>query len=302
MTVVDRAPTFMSHSTAHVTATTDLGPRLRRLHFHVPDLAGLGLPGDPDEAVGIYFPAPGETTTPDMECRDGIWGYHDPESAPEARNYSVRAVDHATGSMTVDFVIHSHGPATAWAQRAEPGHQVVMAHARGWYRVVPAHWRLLAADLAGLPALARILHEDNGTTPTTVVVELPDAADLDYLDDVDHDADVVAVIGSGNGIGPSVLAASMRQLPVPAGAGYCWFAGEAAQSRAVRTWLRREHQWGREQYDIIGYWRSDGEEWSRRYATYGDELFAIYQRAIADGKGEKAAAEEFDEALEQRGL
>ncbi len=132
----------MTHSAARVTTSTDLTPRLRRVQFHVPDLARLALPGDPDEAVGIYFPLPGETATPEMECRNGVWGYHDPESAPEARNYSVRAIDHATGTMTVDFVVHSHGPATAWAQRAEPGHQVVMAHARGWYRPPPTRYRL----------------------------------------------------------------------------------------------------------------------------------------------------------------
>ncbi|MCF3939595.1 siderophore-interacting protein [Gordonia tangerina] len=292
----------MTHSTARVTATTDLTLRLRRVQFHVPDLARLALPGDPDEAVGIYFPLPGETATPEMECRNGVWGYHDPESAPEARNYSVRAIDHATGTMTVDFVVHSHGPATAWAQRAELGHQVVMAHARGWYRPPPTQWRLLAADLAGLPALARILQEDNGTTSTIAVVEVPAAIELDYLDDVAHDADIVLVPGSGNGIGPSVLAETMRHLTLPAGPGYCWFAGEAAESRAVRKWLRNEHHWRRESYDTIGYWRSDGEEWSRRYAAYGDELFDVYQGAIAAGKGEKAAAEEFDEALERRGL
>lgn len=297
----DRAP--QTHSTAHVTEVTDLTQRLRRLQFHVPDLACLALPGDPDEAVGIYFPATHETSTPEMECRDGVWGYHDPASAPEARNYSVRAVDHSTGSMTVDFVVHSHGPATAWAQRAEPGHRVVMAHARGWFGPPPpSGWRLLAADLAGLPALARILHEDKRRTPTIAVIEVPAADDLDYLDDIDHHADVVPVIGSGNGIGPSVLADSVRHSSLPAGPGYCWFAGEAAQSRAVRKWLRHEHRWGREHYDIIGYWRSDGEEWSRRYAAHGDELFTVYRRALADGKGEKAAAEEFDEALERRGL
>ena len=60
--------------------------------------------------------------------------------------------------------------------------------------------------------------------------------------------------------------------------------------------------WGRDRYDVIGYWRRDGERWSQAYAEHSAELFAVYQQALAAGKSEKQAAEEFDEALERAGL
>ncbi|MYR08275.1 SIP domain-containing protein [Gordonia sp. SID5947] len=293
----------MGFSFAHVTDAADLNPRLRRIRFEVPDLGQLGLPGLADDAVGIYFPREGETSPPPMQLRDGVWAYHDVAPIPEARNYSVRAVDAETRSMTVDFVVHSHGPATRWAQQAEPGHQVAMSHARGWYRPPPSSaWQLFASDLAGLPALARILEEHQGTATMIAVVEVVADDDLEYLAGGSAHAQIVPLVGSGNGVGPSVLGDTIRRLDLPPGAGYCWFAGEAAQSRVARKYLRQERRWPRENYDIIGYWRAEGERWARRYAEHGEQFFAIYQRAIAQGKGEKAAAEEFDEALERAGL
>lgn len=286
----------MGSSLARVTDTTDLNPRLRRITFTVDDLPGLGLPGLADDAVGIYFPAATTEST-----------------APEGRNYSVRAVDHASSTMTVDFVVHSHGVATQWAQRARPGDEVTLDHARGWYRPEPTtDWQLLVADLAGLPALARILDELPTGTAAIVVVEVLDVEDLEYLAPhvrADPDSstapgavEIIPIIARGNGFRESRLTETVGALTHPDGRGYCWYAAEATPSRAIRKHLRTKYGWDRGQYDIIGYWRRDGEEWSRRFERHGEELYAIYQQAIAAGKGEKVAAEEFDDALERMGL
>jgi NADPH-dependent ferric siderophore reductase len=292
----------MSFSFAQVTAATDVGPRLRRVRFEVPDLRRLELPDLPDEVVGIYFPAPGRSAPPAMTQVDGVWAFHEVEPAPEGRTLTVREVDHVAGTMAVDFVVHGHGPATEWAQAAQPGDQVTMAYARGWYRPDPdADWHLLVADLSGLPALARILGSHPRPESVTAVVEVADDDDLEYVG-FPRQTRVIPLVGSGNGLSPSALGDAVAGLDVPAGRGYCWFAGEAAQSRAVRKHLRNVRRWHRDQYDVIGYWRDEGERWARRYAAHGDDLLAVYQRALAAGKGEKAAAEEFDEALERAGL
>ncbi|MGX7695104.1 siderophore-interacting protein [Gordonia polyisoprenivorans] len=294
----------MGFSFATVTGTDDLTPHIRRVHLHVEHLARLQLPGGPDDAVGLYFPELGRSRPPAMELRDEVWGYHDLDEPPEGRNYTIRSVDHRTATVDVDFVIHSRGPATLWAQRADVGDAVAMSHARGWYRPASGtDWLLLGTDLAGLPAAARILDElATDPRPVTLVVEVIDEDDLAYLGHLADGVEVISLIGSGNGISASRLGTTIAALDVPAGIGYCWFAGEAAESRTVRKHFRREHHWPADRYDIIGYWRYDGEAWARRYAEHGDELLAVYQQAIADGKGEKRAAEEFDEALEQAGL
>jgi hypothetical protein len=103
-------------------------------------------------------------------------------------------------------------------------------------------------------------------------------------------------------LAPSRLTELVRDHAHSDGRGYCWFAGEAQATREVRKHLRGDHGWGAEQYDIVGYWRFDSETWDRKFEAVSDEMVAVYERALADGKGDKVASEEFDLALESIGL
>jgi NADPH-dependent ferric siderophore reductase len=285
-----------------VVAVTDLSPRLRRLVFDVPKLDELGLPDQGDDAVGIYLPDVPHAAPRAMEYRDGVWAYHDPETMPVGRNYTVRHRGPGPRQITVDFVLHDRGPATTFARDVRIGDQVVLAHARSWYRPGPGtDWRLLVADLAGLPALARIVEELAPGTQATAIVEVPHPGDLDCLPARD-DVTVIPVVGSGNGRSRSTLPDRVRAFEHPSGTGYCWFAGECAATREVRKHLRAEHGFTAAQFDIVGYWRVDSETWDRRFAEVGEDLVAVYTQALADGKGDKIASEEFDLALERAGL
>ncbi len=285
-----------------VVAITDLTPRLRRIVFDVPDLADLGLPDHGDDAVGIYFPRAGEQCPPAMEERDGVWGYFDTETSPEGRNYTVRLRGPGPRQITCDFVLHERGIAGDWARTAHTGDQVVLAHARCWYRPPStSDWQLLVADLSGLPAVARIMDELPAGACATVIVEVGDAADLAYLPRRD-DIEVVTSVGTGNGYAASALTALVQGFDHPVGRGYCWYAGEALASRQIRKHLRSAHGFTADQFDIIGYWRFDSETWDRKFESMSDELVAVYEKALADGKGDKVASEEFDLALERVGL
>jgi NADPH-dependent ferric siderophore reductase len=292
----------MGFSFARVVDNIELNPRLRRIVFAVPDLAALELPALADEVVGIYFPAPGERRPPAMENRDGVWGFYDVQTQPEGRNYTVRSVDPGAGTMVVDFVVHDHGVATLWAQRARAGDEVAMAFARGWYRPEPTvDWQLLVADLAGLPALARIIETMSAQARATAIVEVVDPSDLDYLPRRDN-VELITLVGSGNGYGESRLDRAVERFEHPDGRGYCWFAAEAKASRAVRKHMRKQFGWKTDQCDIIGYWRFDGEAWAKKFEQVGQELYSVYADAIAQGKSDKVASEIFDEALERAGL
>jgi NADPH-dependent ferric siderophore reductase len=192
-------------------------------------------------------------------------------------------------------------PGTTWASATAPGDRVGLDHARSWYRPEPTtEWQLLVADLSGLPAVARIIEELPGGIPVVAIVEVADADDLDYLPS-HPDVTLVSSIGTGNGHAPSRLAQLTRDQRLPDGRGYCWFAGEAAESRTVRKHFRG-NGWTVDQLDITGYWRFDSEAWEAKFALVADDVVAVWERALADGKGEKVADEEFDEALERAGL
>jgi NADPH-dependent ferric siderophore reductase len=120
---------------------------LRRITLRVESAAELA-------AVGIYF-----------------------STGDEGRNYTVRR-ERDTDLLDIDVMLHAHGPGTAWAATASPGDRVGLDHARSWYHPPSeARWQLLAADLSGLPALARIIEEFRGGRPVTAVVELADQDD-----------------------------------------------------------------------------------------------------------------------------
>lgn len=275
-------------------------PNIRRLVLQVDHPDRLTVPQVADAAVGVYLPG-ADGRLPKSTLRDGVWGFHDEETYPEGRNYSIRR-ESAEG-LVVDFVLHEHGIATTWAAAAEVGAETVLAHGRSWYEPSPdVTWMLLVADLAGLPALARIIEELPAGVRAVAVVEVIDEQDLDYLPW--HDAvEVIPVIGSGNGRSPSRIAERTLEVPLPQDEiAYCWLGAEAAESRAVRKHLRRTSGWTPDQFDIIGYWRFDAEAWFAKFEPRADELVAVYTQAVAEGKSDSEASEIYDEALERAGL
>jgi NADPH-dependent ferric siderophore reductase len=268
----------MSFSNATVVANTPLSERLVRITLDIEDPDALAVVAAGDSAVGVYFADDG----------DG-----------DGRNYSVRAQRGAR--IDVDVVLHATGPGTTWARQARPGDRVGLDHARSWYRPpADTDWQLLITDLSGLPACARIIEELPAATPTMVIAEVLAHDDLHYLP-AHPNVTVIPSVGTGNGHRASVLATRTRELTLPAGPGYCWFAGEAAESRAVRKYLR-SLGWGIDRFDVTGYWRVDSATWDAKFALVSDDVVAVYERALAAGKSDKVAFEEFDDALERAGL
>jgi NADPH-dependent ferric siderophore reductase len=263
---------------AEVLSSERTGPSFVRIRFGGNDLRDYVPHGSPDESVAVYFPG-----------TDG------------GRNYTVRRIE-PDGTLVVDFVVHDGGVAASWALSASVGDTVLFAMPRGWYRVPDgADWQLLVADLAGLPALARIVEELPKDARAHVIAEVRDRRDILEFDT----AGAVTVdwhVGTGNGDGPGALVDAVREWPFPDGNGYVWFAGEAADSRAVRKFVRRERGMDADRFDIIGYWRVRAEQWLERYEKVEAVVAAAYTDALARGRSEKEAAEAYDEMLEKVGL
>ncbi len=273
---------------ADVRSVTRLTPNMIRIVFGGGELNAFATSGFPDERLAVAFPEPGRAGRP--------------TDATEQRSYTVRAWDDTTAELTIDFVRHRGGVAAQWALRAQPGDTVFLTDALGWYEPPADHdWQLLVADLTGLPALGRIVENLPAGTRAHVVVETIDAEDLQRFSS-QADVSYEWLFGSGHGLRASVLADAVRQFAFPPGRGYVWFAAEAAESRLVRRYLRRELGWSIDQFEVLGYWRIGKEEWMARYDTLGRDLESVYTRAVAAGRTTEDALELYDEALEQVGL
>ena len=288
---------------AEVQAVERRSPNLVRVVFGGPDLAGFTGSGVADERLVVVFPRPGESEPPrPLVTADGRQDYPDDETAPPMRSLTVRSWSPERRQLVLDIVPHAGGVAGPWAMTVQPGQIVYLTEARGWY-APPADlaWQLLVADLTGVPALERIVEELPASARAYVLVEVPDPADRPRLASA---ATVVprCLVGGGHGRGPSRLLSAIRELDWPEGPGYVWFAGEAAESRAVRQYLRRERHWPRDRSTVLGYWRVDQEAWLDRYARIGTELEQVYARAVAAGHSSDDALELYDDAVEAAGL
>src|SRR6202035_5881739 len=83
--------------------------------------------------------------------------------------------DAAASTLTIDFVLHSEGPATAWAAQARPGAFLGVGGPRGSF-VIPDDfdWYLFAGDETALPAIGRRLEELPASARVLVVAEIAD--------------------------------------------------------------------------------------------------------------------------------
>ncbi|WP_245569696.1 siderophore-interacting protein [Gordonia shandongensis] len=239
-----------------VVSVQDIAPRMKRVLFAVEDPAGFHFHAmAPDQHVKLFFPArDGSIVMPEVGPR----GMVPPEDGPRPihRDYTVRAFDAAAGTVTVDFVLHTHGVGGTWAEKAGPGDRLGLLGPRGsHFYPVGYDWYLLAADETALPALARWLEELPADKPVLAFAEvsgedaevaLPERPGLRlrYL----HRGD--AAPGDSD-----VLDVAIRGQDLPEGRVFAWMAGEADSLKSPRRYLRRELGLPKEQVKVDGYWR-----------------------------------------------
>lgn len=300
MSTSSRHPGTPGYATVRVCEVVRLSPSLIRVVFDGVDPSILTSSGVPDEIVHLSFPADGEDAPPEMTVVNGILGHHGQDAGRDCRNYTVRRWD--ADRVFVDFVDHGAGVASSWARSARPGQLLGMWGTRSWYEPpADTEWMLLVADLAGLPALMRVVEQLPAGQRAHAIVEVRHAEDMLPVESA-AEVTVDWRIG-GNGHAPSMLADAVAtyELPSAADRGYVWFAGEASAGRAVRKQLRGVMPPSR--LAIIGYWRDDKEAWLDRYEHASDRLLAEYEQVTASADMSEAEAElHWDEILERAGL
>lgn len=293
---------YETYHRARVLAVRVLGPHLVRVRFGGPGLVDFRSSGVPDERLMIVLPHPGEASPPaPVEVAPGRFDYPDEATRPPMRSYTVSSVDPGRGELDIDLVTHGAGVAGTWASGVQPGAEIYLTTATGWFSP-PADtaWLLLAADLTGLPALGRILRGLAPGVRAYAFVEVPEVADRQPLPS--PAALQVTWLTGGNGVTPGGLVEAVQRFVRPEGPGYVWFAGEAADSRAVRRHVRGTLGWPIARYRSLGYWQRDKERWTARYAEVGPELESVYAQAVAAGHSSTEALELYDEALAEAGL
>ena len=229
-------------------------PHMCRVTVCGNELAGFSTQGVAGH-VRVLLPAPGQQA-PVLP----VWGgdgpvYPEGVPRPISRAYTPRRWDPQAGELDIDFVLHGdNGPASVWAQRAQPGDKLVVVAPRRAYHPDPqAEWHLLAGDESALPAIATILEVLPATAQAIVYVEVLDAAEEQI---VQSPARVEwHWLHRGDAAPGSKLESAVRAAKLPEGNGRAWVACEALVMRNLRCHLLNDRGMERATINTQGYWK-----------------------------------------------
>lgn len=214
------------------------------------------LPWAAGDHVKLLFPGDdGGVRLPRIENDRPIWG----DVRGELRDYTIRAVDREAGTLTIDGVVHLHGPAGRWFAHASVGDSVGVLGPRGSHLYPPSYRHyVLVADETALPAVGRWLEEPGLCAHVSVITV---AEELDAYPV--PEADERAVVEPHHLVlphGPERAAALTEHLrhtletsPAPHDV-FVWAAGEADMLKPVRRFLRDVGH-PRHAMHLDGYWR-----------------------------------------------
>lgn len=192
---VDTRPSHRPYR-ATVQSVTRLAQNYLRITFTCPRFEHFGT-HRLDQRIKLLLPLP-DGTLADLGCDSTDPGepygwYAEWRDLPEdrrspMRTYTVRAVDTAARTVTIDFVCHGDtGPASRWARRAVPGDQILISgpdsrsdtcHLGIDFKPGTAEHLLLAGDETAAPAICAILEMLPPTRDVHAFIEVPSDGDV----------------------------------------------------------------------------------------------------------------------------
>lgn len=181
---------------------------------------------------------------------------------PVLRTYTVRRIDRAARTLTIDFVVHGdEGVAGPWAARARAGDRIHLIGPGGAYApATEPDWHLVVGDDAALPAVAAALEAMPPGRPVHAFIEVDGPQDEQPIR---CDADLRLTWLHRDGAAPGstgLLAEAVRTMDWPSGRAQVFVHGESALLKALRSYLRDERGVDRADLSISGYWRRGANE------------------------------------------
>lgn len=256
-----------------------------------------------DEFVRLFFPdaRTGRLVQPIMH-EDGGYAFAPDDPRPHSEVYTVRAFDAARSVLTIDFVIHDGGYASEWAQAAQPGDRLLLTSPRALYKApADARRQVFVCDATGLPAVCRMLEALPADVEALVIAEVAAASHRQALASPAR-VEAFWLEGSGNGVGPSMMAQALESLARERRPDYVWMAGEQKEARAVRKFVRQTLGLPADRYAILGYWTDQRAQWEAGWQALDPALKARIADAWASGRDREDVRDEVEAVLEKAGL
>ena len=221
-------PTADTHELS-VVDVADLTPLMRRV-----TLAG--------ESLASFACVPGQ---------DVVLHLTDETGGGVRRRYTVRELDNAGRRLSLDFVLHGHGPGARWAERVEIGAALQVFGPRGKVAMSPAGWQLYLGDESALPAIAEMAAALPPSSSGVAVIEVNDANERQP---VPGPLDVRWAFRDGVPAGAArLLEESLGAVSIPGADRHAFVFGESRVVRRLRDELRARGL-GASELTAKGYW------------------------------------------------
>lgn len=241
-----------------VLRTETLTPHMRRIVVGGEELDGFHSAA-PDDHVKLFFPnAEGRIVTPEMGP-DGPRYPQGVQPSP-ARDYTPRVHDAERGELTLDFVLHGDGVASAWAAAAQPGDTLVVGGPRASFVVADDYDTLaMFGDETALPAIARWLEELDPMVQARAFIEIADAGERQPLSPAPG-VEVTWLERNGTDASTSTLLEdALRDFAAPLGETFYWIACESRRARTLRKLLEERPEVDSDSIRATGYWKAGPE-------------------------------------------
>ena len=229
-------------------------PGMMRIALAGDDLAGFVSAGY-DDHVKLCLPLAGQDIPvwpagPDAQpLPDGI-------VVSPMRDFTPRRYDADRGELLIDFALHEAGPATEWAASARPGSTLGVGGPRGSFVLTDDFdWYILIGDETALPAIGRRLEELRSGAPVIVVATVAGSEEEQVFETETALETRWIHRPLARASDPAPLLDAIRSLPLPAGDGYIWIAGENETVKTLRAHLVEERGHNRSWIKAAGYWR-----------------------------------------------
>ena len=199
-----------------VVASERVSPTMQRILLTAPELDGFKY--EPGQDVMLLVGAVG--------------------TRPIRRRYTIRSLDRAALTLTLNVVRHGEGPGEQWVRSARPGDKIEGIGPRGKISTwLEADWHLFLGDESALSAILTMTESLPGDAVATLAVEIPEPEDeQELLAPARTRLSWLHRLGRPAG-DPALLSAEAAEVEFGDGNGHAYVFGEAAVVSAVREIL-----------------------------------------------------------------
>jgi NADPH-dependent ferric siderophore reductase len=199
-----------------VVETEQMSPSMQRITLTAPELDGFRY--SPGQDVMLLVAAEG--------------------TRPIRRRYTIRALDPAALTLTLNIVLHGEGPGERWLRSARPGDTIEGIGPRGKITTSPtADWHLFMGDESAMAAILTMTESLAADANATLIIEVPDPEDEQEINAVAKTRVSWLHRLGGKAGDPGLLAAEAADVELPRGAGHVYLFGEAAAVLRLREIL-----------------------------------------------------------------